>query len=97
MMGQGTAIYADTLTSNSEPNNTYFQTQTLTTTDSEKKVVQPQQKDYYTELLDQWNSIIAGNDAYDKTNPDMVTFHNKAERIIPLLLISRKLTAILKK
>lgn len=31
MMGQGTAIYADTLTSNSEPNNTYFQTQTLTT------------------------------------------------------------------
>lgn len=80
MMGQGTAIYADTLTSNSEPNNTYFQTQTLTTTDSEKKVVQPQQKDYYTELLDQWNSIIAGNDAYDKTNPDMVTFHNKAEK-----------------
>lgn len=37
MMGQGTAIYADTLTSNSEPNNTYFQTQTPTTTDSEKK------------------------------------------------------------
>ncbi|HHP6036918.1 TPA: polysaccharide lyase 8 family protein [Streptococcus pyogenes] len=80
MMGQGTAIYADTLTSNSEPNNTYFQTQTPTTTDSEKKVVQSQQKDYYTELLDQWNSIIAGNDAYDKTNPDMVTFHNKAEK-----------------
>ncbi|MGT2934692.1 polysaccharide lyase 8 family protein [Streptococcus castoreus] len=43
-------------------------------------------KDRYTDLLDDWNAIIAGNAVYDKTNPDMVAFHNKAEKEVETII-----------
>lgn len=36
----------------------------------------------YDQLLNDWNSTVAGNDVYDKTNPHMASFNQKLEETV---------------